>query len=127
MIKFIKQFPKFTLVGILGALIYLSTSFILTDYFGVYYINSSIVGFVLSTLFAYIINRFWTFGDNSEKKVFDKLVRFFIVSIFALIINLCSLYVLTEYYSIYYLFSQIFAILISALINFSGHRFWTFK
>jgi dolichol-phosphate mannosyltransferase len=124
---FSRQFLKFAVVGFTGTLIHLLVLFVLTEFFGIYYIISSIIAFFFAVTNNFFLNKLWTFGYKDNRKFFMKYSQFLIISILALVVNVFILFTFTEFFKIYYLFSQIIAILFSLWINFFGNKIWTFR
>ena len=62
-----------------------------------------------------------------EKILFLKIIRFLISGIVATAANLSTLYFLTEYLRIWYIFSGTVAFLCGVSVSFVLQRFWTFK
>jgi len=122
-----KQFFKFAIVGVINTLINLIVLYSLTELFNVYYIISAVFAFIVAVTNSFILNKIWTFKERIGDDTIKKYIKFFIVSVIALLINLAILYSLTEFLHIYYMFSQIIAIVISLWVNFLGNRVWTFK
>jgi len=125
--SFIKQGIKFAFVGAIGTFVNLSILYILTDVFGILYLISEAFAFGMALLNNYILNKVSTFEENLQEKVMGKAFKFAFICILALIVNLTILYILVEYFNIFYLFAEIFAIGCAFLINFIGNRFWTFR
>ncbi len=123
----IRQFFKFAIVGTINTLISLAVLYVLTDVFKFYYMISAVLAFLVSATNSFILNKLWTFKENLSYHATTKYVKFIIISVTALIFNLSILYVLTEFFHVYYLLSQIIAILFSLWINFFGNKLWTFK
>jgi len=123
----IKQFGKFAVVGFTGTLVHLIVLFVLTEYFGVYYIVSSIFAFIFAVTNNFILNKIWTFNKTSRGRNIERYISFFIIAIIAFFVNLSILYFLTEYFGVYYMFSQLIAIAFSLWINFIGNRLLTFR
>ncbi len=125
--KVIDEFLKFGLVGIMGTLVNLIVLYIFTEFVGVYYILSAIIAFLVAVTHNFILNKLWTFREKIHYLFAKKYMQFFIVSIFALLVNLLFLYIFTEFLNIYYMVSQVLAIGISFIANFIGNKIWTFK
>lgn len=88
---------------------------------------SAIIAFFVAVNNSFVLNKIWTFKENNLDKSKTKYLKFIIISILALGINLLILYITTEIFKIYYLISQIIAIGISLWVNFLGNKIWTFK
>lgn len=121
------EFFKFACVGVIGTIIHLIVLYIFTEFFGIYYVVSSIVGFCFGVTNNFILNKIWTFKEKLNHKIANKYYKYFIVNIIILFINLSILYYLTEFLYLYYILSQIIAIGFSFLINFFVSKFWIFK
>lgn len=122
-----REFLKFAIVGLVGTFINIAVLYVLTEYFGVYYIFSAVVSFVISMTHNFLLNKIWTFKEPLKSEFRKKYVQFSLVSIMALMINLFFLYIFTEIIGVYYILSQLIAIGIALIINFLGNRKWTFK
>jgi putative flippase GtrA len=125
--KGIYQFVKFSIVGVLNTLINLLVIYIFTEFFGIYYLISAVLAFIVAVTNSFILNKIWTFQENFRKNLHLKSIKFFIVSIISLIFNLFILYISVEYLKIWYIFAQIIAIIFNLIINFFGNKLWTFK
>ena len=123
----VKEFFKFSFVGLIGMVINLGVLYLLTEYVGIYYLFSAIVAFVIAMTHNFVLNKVWTFGEEMKSSICKKYIKFSVISIFALIVNLIFLYFFTAIIGIYYLISQVLAIGISLIINFFGNKFLTFK
>lgn len=123
----IRQFFKFAVVGVLNTLINLSVLYVLTEFLRVYYILSAVFAFLVAVTNSFIWNKLWTFKENLSYHATTKYIKFILISVAALIFNLSILYILTEFFHIYYLVSQVIAILFSLWINFFGNKLWTFR
>ncbi len=123
----ITEFFKFALVGLIGTVINLLILYFLTEFFGIYYLFSAVVAFIVAASNNFILNKIWTFKEKIRDKILSKYVKFFSISITALLVNLFFLYIFTEFLGIYYMISQIIAIGIALIINFLGNKIWTFS
>lgn len=121
------QFFRFAIVGVINTLINLVALFIFTDILGVYYLFSAVLAFLIANINSFIMNKSWTFNEKKWEKTGNKYVKFFIISIASLLINLVLLYFFTDILGVYYMFSQILAIAVALWINFLGNKLWTFK
>lgn len=125
--KVIKEFLKFSLVGLTGAFLNLIILYILTEKIGIYYILSAFFSFIVAMSSNFILNKVWTFNETIRLNFRKKYLQFGLVSITALIANLSFLYFFTEILGIYYIISQILAIGPAFIINFFGNKIWTFN
>lgn len=121
------EFIKFGLVGVINTIIHLLVLYILTEYFNIYYVLSSFIGFVVAVTNSFLLNTAWTFKKEIKEKFHFRYAKFFTVSTIAAIINLSLLYLITEFIGLWYILSQIVATGFSLAINFIGNKFWTYK
>ncbi|MFC1710782.1 GtrA family protein [Nanoarchaeota archaeon] len=124
--KWTRQLIKASLFGGLGVYIHIAILFVLTEFFGVYYLISGGIGFIVGSTNNYFVNKRFTFNEKVSDRVFAKYLKFIIVSISALIISLGILYVFTEFVKVYYVISQLIANIIAFLIVFVISKFWIF-
>ncbi len=125
--KITSEFFKFAFVGLLGTILNLVVLYSLTEFLQIYYLLSAIVAFVVSATHNFILNKIWTFKENMKDRITSKYLKFFSVSVVALLVNLFFLRVFTESLGIYYMVSQVLAIGMALIINFLGNKMWTFK
>jgi dolichol-phosphate mannosyltransferase len=122
-----RQFIKFLIVGGLGTIITIVLLYIFTEFVGIYYIISSIFAFIIAMTHNFILNKIWTFKEKISLEFWNKYLKFVLVSISAFAVNISFLYIFTELIGIYYLLSQVLAIGVAFIINFSGSKLWAFK
>ena len=123
--KNIRPFIIFCFIGLLNTIIHLSILYILVEYFSIYYVFSSFIGFIFAVTNSFVLNTVFTFKQRIKYKTKSRYSKFFIVSSIAAIINLSLLFIITEFFGIWYIFSQIIATFFSLTINFSGNKIWT--
>ena len=125
--KLIFQFLRFAIIGFFVTLTDISFLYLFTEFFNIYYIISAVFAFFIAVSLSFLLNRVWTFKDNGGAMFGKKYFKFFVISIFAAGVNISLLYFFTEFFLIYYLYSQVLATGVSLWINFLGNKFWTFK
>jgi len=118
---------KFAIVGVINTLINLVLLYLLTEFLGIHYLVSAFFAFVVANLNSFILNKIWTFKESIKHKAASRYVKFIAVSVTALAVNLIFLYVLVEFFRVWYMFAQVLAVLLNFLINFFGNKIWTFR
>ena len=101
--------------------------YVLTEFFGVYYLVSAVLAFVVAVTNSFVLNKTWTFGEKIGHRVYSRYIKFIVISLIALIFNLMLLYVLVEYFKIWYMPAQLVGVILNLIINFLGNKLWTFK
>jgi dolichol-phosphate mannosyltransferase len=125
--KIFIQIIKFGIVGVSNFFVNLSVLSLLTHFFGIYYLFSAVISFLVSNINSFIWNNRWTFEEKSRSHTLSKYSKFLIVNLNALVIELFLLFLFTEFFGFYYLISQGIAILFSFLVNFLFNKRFVFK
>ncbi|WP_367618591.1 GtrA family protein [Paenibacillus andongensis] len=119
------QSIKFLIIGILNTVVGYLIYFVCLKFFDLNYIFSLLYAHVLGVLHSYFWNSKWTFKKG--RKTYKNLLKFSGVYGVSFLINLLVLYILINYLSLTPLLSQGFALFITTLISFIGHKYWSFK
>ena len=125
--KWFAHFIKAALFSGAGYLAHLLILFIFTEFLGIYYLISAIVGFVMGSSINYVINKRYTFDEEIKYHFVKKYFKYILVSLISLGASLALLYIFTEFLSIYYLLSQVFATAIVFLVKFVIIKICIFK
>jgi putative flippase GtrA len=127
-VPLIKQFIKFCLVGGTAAAIHFFILYSFTEWLGIWYVASSVCGFIISAIFNFSANKFWTFRNSAKgRAAAGQLARFVLVLVSGLIINTLIIYSITEFFGLDYRLSWVLATGIVMFWNFGFNRLWTFK
>lgn len=120
------QLVRFFSTGVLTNVVNYTSFLTLLRLLKVNYLISSATAFIAGFLVGFVVNRNWTFNasDGDSK---PQLVRFLTVNTGSLGANMATIWFCTEKLGIIPEISQIIAIAVSAIINFSGSKFWAFK
>lgn len=123
----ISRFIKFCIVGGTGALVNLGLTYSLTS-LGLFYPASGAIAIEASLLTNFFFNKLWTFQDRAIKgfkAIFKALGRDHLVRFGGMVLNLLILWILTEYFGLWYMISQTIGIGVATLWNFGGNKLWT--
>jgi len=123
------RFLKFCAVGAVGAVLNLVVLYSLTE-LGVYYILSGFIAIEAGVLSNFVLNRSWTFKDRGARGlryVLTALYRDHAVRFVGIVLNLVILWLLTNFFGIYYLTSQAIGIGVAMLWNYGGNLWWTWE
>jgi len=125
------RFIKFGIVGGSGIFINMGFLWFFTEIVGLYYLISSVLAIALAMISNFIWNDLWTWRDRGEpgfKAYLTRMAKFILVSsIAAYIGNLGVLWILTHFFDVHYLISNLIGIAIGTILNYSVNNFWTFK
>ena len=115
--KIFKQLFRFGIVGFTAFLIDAGLLFILTEFCHIHYLISSIISFVVSLVYNYILSIFWVF-DVQKKQTYKEVLLFIILSIIGLGLNQLIMYLGVDLLHIYYMFCKVLATIIVMTYNF---------
>jgi len=88
---------KYVVSGGTAACVHLGTLHILDSYTNLYYVISVNIAFLIAFTVSYSLQKYWTFKDNAKGLEAQKqLVKFFVVSLFNLVLNTIIVVVLME-------------------------------
>lgn len=124
--KQIKQFLRYTIVGIFSVTINISVLYTFVELLSVHYLIGAFFAGVCSTTFAFYWDKRWTF-KNKNKHYHTQFVRFASVITFGSILHLFLLSFLVEIVQVWYLLSQMIIMPTLGIGNFLLNKFWTFK
>jgi dolichol-phosphate mannosyltransferase len=124
------RFLKFCLVGGSGVLVNMGLLWLLTEFAGFPYLVSAAVSIESSIISNFVLNNYFTFGDRrlAGARIFlERLLKFNVVSLFGLGINLGVLYLFTDVFGLYYLLSNLCGIAVAMLWNYLVNTLWTWR
>lgn len=124
--KLFKQLFRFGIVGGLAFLIDSGVLFVLTEYFNVYYLVSSVISFIVSLIFNYILSIFWVF-DVKKKQTIKEIGLFVILSVIGLGINQVVMYIGADILHIYYMICKVISTFIVMVYNFITRKIFIEK
>ena len=119
------QLVKFGLVGGSGYVINLAVFAVLSGNLGLHHALAAVGAFAVAVSSNFFWNRHWTFDAGHGYAGFQAM-RFFAVSLAALLINLVVLEALIAATSLGDLSAQAIAVAVAMPFNFLGNKLWTF-
>ncbi len=120
----IKRIIKYGVTGVLGTSIHFGALFLLVEIYNIGPVKASSFGFILTVIFSYIVNYFWTFQTGG--KHLTTFIKYLIVSCSGLLLNALIMYVAINSFGFHYGVSQAFVVLIIPLTNYLMNHWWTF-
>ncbi len=119
------QLVKFGLVGGSGYLVNLAVFAVLSGVLDLHHVIAALGAFCVAITNNFTLNRHWTFAAGSGHAGFQAM-RFFAVSIGALLVNLVVLEALVSGTTLGELPAQAIAVAVAMPLNFLGNKLWTF-
>lgn len=120
------QFLKYCIGGGLAFFIDIAGLYFFTEFFGLWYILSATLSFVLAAIFNYLFQRFITF-KSQDKNYVKQFVLFVVIALVGLLINNSILYILVEFFGLWYMFAKVIAAGVVLIWNFWANKKFTFK
>ena len=115
---------RYGVVGVMGALVHMSTLFLLVELGVTGHVVATTIGFVLALLISYGVNRIWTFGYSGS--YWASLIRYCVVSLIGLGLNILIITLFTDILGLWYGWGAFVAVGAVALNNFILNNAWTF-
>lgn len=112
---------KFTVIGATGIFVNLSLLYILTDIAGIFYMLSGVLAISISLVINFILNDNFSFKRKSSS-IPRRFVKYFSITSIGVIINLVTLYILTQYTGVFYVLSSFIGILVAYMWNLTINR-----
>lgn len=98
---------RYGLGSTISYIINLLIIWIMTDMLGVHYLLSSIVGYASIVISSYIFSVTWIFTERKIASKGKEFVAFTLITVFAILMNLISMWFFTDYLGWYYIISNI--------------------
>lgn len=124
--KGVRQFAKYAVVGGFVTAVDFVLLYIFIEFFLMWYILAATLSFTTALITSFFLNKFWTF-KNKDGNIPSQMTKFTIINLIGLGINLTVLYILVDFFSIWYLPAKVVATVFVLLWNFLGMRNWAFK
>lgn len=122
----LKRVVKFCLSGGLGVLTYYVSLYLLTEVLHVWYVVSAVVSFVLNNAINFLLQKIWTFEDNSTETVHVQALQYIAMGISFLTLNTAALYVLVDWIHVQLYLAQVcLTVLLSILSYFTTSRIFS--
>lgn len=118
----VPQVVRYILSGGSGAVVNIATLFVLTHFFGVWYLASSVIAFVTSFFVSFSLQRMWTFNQRTIDGLARHTSLYLFVTVGNTFLNTALVFTLVEYMSVWYIAAQIIAGIVIASISFFVYR-----
>ncbi|MFC2052715.1 GtrA family protein [Chloroflexota bacterium] len=137
------RFLKFSVVGVIGAIVDFGVMNLLVALFGASLVIAGTISFMAAIFSNFMWNRYWTYPDSRSKPIIIQLLEFTVVSVIGMAIRIPTLAllepVLNNFFSnlpyeisysslktISYNVTLAIAVLIVLFWNFFINRYWTY-
>ena len=117
------KIARYVISGGTAAAVDLILLYLLTDLFGIWYITSSILAYLVAFMVSFTLQKFWTFNDHSTDKLHSQAIIYFIVTSINLGLNTLGIFAFVHYLSFHYLIAQIVVSIIIAMESYYIYHF----
>jgi putative flippase GtrA len=122
-----KIYIKYIISGGTAAFVDLVLLYILTDIFGIWYLASASLAFLVAFFVSFYLQKFWTFRDSSRDRMYQQMSIYMAVGLTNVGINAGGMYVLVDILGIMYIIAQIIMGGLIAIGSFLMYKFVIFK
>lgn len=121
------MFIRYVFSGGTAAAIDVILLYVLTQYFGVYYLSAAIFAMTVSFIARFLLQKFVTFQDKDESQSTRQFIAYSILYGASLLATTGLLYVFVEYFHLWYVPAQILTIGLIACVSYFIYRLFVFK
>ncbi len=121
------QFFRYIFVGGVAFLVDFASLYIFTDYFGVFYLISAAIAFILGLITNYLLSINWVFNRRALDNKTIEFSVFAFIGIVGLGLNEVFIWFFTAELSFFYLLSKILAAIIILFWNFFARKLTLFR
>ena len=121
----LKGFIRYSIVGLGNTIVNWLIFFILNEY-GVYYVISNILAYLIATINSYIWNSLWVFKYRQGLKI-NTSVKFFILNLIGLTVNTSIMYVLVDIFNFKKFVALVIASIFVVIMNYTVNKLWVFR
>lgn len=114
---------RFVIVGILNTVVGFAVYFLCVYFLGLHYTLSLVISHIIGVCHSYYWNNKWTF--KAGKVEAGTIYKFITVYGITFSLNLLLLSVLIFFMN--QIFAQAIALMITTMISFVGHKYWSFR
>jgi len=118
---------KYIIAGGTAAAVDLGLLFVLTEIVGLWYLLSAAIAFVCSLLTSFLLHKFWTFRENSLRRMRKQFIFFTTLAFLNLGMDILLLYIAVDFLHLWYMAAQFVIMGGLALLNFVLNKTVTFR
>ena len=121
------QLFRYAFVGGLAFIVDYSTLWILTEVFGVHYLLSAAISFILGLTTNYLLSTLWVFSDSRLENRWAEFAVFALIGVVGLGLNELIMWTGTDVMHLHYMLSKIISTAIVFFWNFFARKFILFN
>ena len=121
------QFIRYFFVGGFAFVVDFGFLYVLTEYAHLHYLASASIAFLSGLLVNYGLSKIWVFSESVTKNKWIEFLVFALIGIIGLVLTNLFLWILTDCFSVYYMFSKIVTTAIIYFWNFFARKYILFN
>ncbi len=126
-VPFFQSLIKSQLGSFLATFCDFCSLYLLTEFVGIYYVISAGIASGVGAVVGFIVQRNWAF-QRTDKNWKYQAVKYGLVSLLILLLNMAGIYLITEYFTLPYMWSKvIIAFLIGIFVSFPLFRYYVYN
>lgn len=124
----VTQFIKFGMVGVANNVIFLAVYYLIVLWQSDLYLLGNVVGFLVSTLNAYLLNSRFVFGqERGNGKPKQALVKTYVTYTISLGISTGLLYLLVDLWGLSEKIAPLISLMVTVPLNFVLNKLWVYR
>lgn len=124
----VTQFIKFGMVGVANNVIFLAVYYLIVLWQSDLYLLGNVVGFLVSTLNAYLLNSRFVFGqERGNGKSKQALVKTYVTYTISLGISTGLLYLLVDLWGLSEKIAPLISLMVTVPLNFVLNKLWVYR
>lgn len=112
------QIIRYIISGSIATISNLMILFVCVHYFKLWYLSGVIISFTSAVVISYLLQKFWTFKNNSVDNISRQFSLFLIYNIIMLFVNVLLMYFFVDIIKIWYILAQALSAIITAFVNY---------
>lgn len=116
------QFFRYLFVGGFAFLVDFFLLYFFSEFCGIYYLISAVLSFIISLIVNYVLSTHWVFNKNQIENKAAEFGVFALIGVVGLGFTEIFLYLFTDVFGMYYMFSKIITTAIVMFWNFIARR-----
>ena len=126
-VPFFQSLIKSQLGSFLATAFDFSSLFLLTELCGIYYVISAGIASGIGAIVGFLVQRNWAF-KRTDKKWQGQAIKYGLVSLLILLLNMAGIYLFTELLHFQYMISKlVIAIVIGIFVSFPLFRYYVYS
>ncbi len=118
---------RYLAAGGSAAAVDLGLLYALTEFFGLHYLFSAVLAFIVAFCVSFFLQKFWTFQDPSVERVHAQVALYFVIAVANLGLNTLLMFLFVEKLHLWYFGAQIIVGALLACGSFFISRHIVFK